>query len=215
MRKLALAENLPIQAITPHGFLGIVLMGPPAVGKGTQAKRLAQAYSIPAISTGEILRAEVDANTPLGVSIKQTLADGGFVSDKTVCDIVQARVQDQSCKCGFILDGFPRNLDQAIIFDSFLLQNTIPLRIVIQFVCEESELLRRVAERAKMAITPRPEDDPEVFVERLRKYDRETLPIADHYRDQNLLLVVDALQHKDMVTEQIKDYLSKVIPLPV
>lgn len=210
---LHIEESTPVEAFLPHGLLAIILLGPPGVGKGTQAGRLSAAYNIPTISTGEILRAEMEAGTPLGLDIQETMTSGNLVSDNIVCEIVQNRIVKQDCAKGFILDGFPRTLAQGHILQEFLRANGIKLRVVISFDAEEDELVRRVLERAaKNPEKKRAEDTEEILRDRLAIFYRETAPLIDFYGQQHLLLKIDGMKTEDIITAEIKDFLDKVIP---
>lgn len=210
---LQVRDDMPVESSLPHGLLAIILLGPPGVGKGTQATKLAAAYNIPAISTGEILRAEMEAGTPLGLDIQETMVSGNLVSDSIVCEIVQNRIVKQDCDKGFILDGFPRTLAQGHLLQDFLASTGVKLRVVFSFEAEEDELIRRVLERA--ANNPekkRAEDTEEILRDRLAIFHRETAPLIDFYSQQNLLVTVDGMKPMDVITMELKDYLEKVIP---
>ncbi len=208
------AMDIPIESASPHGHLAMIFLGPPGVGKGTQAALLATAYNIPAVSTGEILRAEMEAGTPLGLDIQETMTSGRLVDDSIVCDIVRDRIIQDDCTNGFILDGFPRTLAQGHILQNILKSERIRLRVVINFTADPDELVRRVLERAaKDPDKKRAEDTKEILLDRLDIFNQVTAPLIEFYREQDLLITIDAMQSVETITAEIKEYLEKVIPI--
>jgi len=190
----------------------IVLLGPPGVGKGTQASRLARELAIPHLSTGDLLRAAVAARTPLGREAEAHMAAGRLVPDPIVLKILEERLAAPDCRGGYILDGFPRNVPQAIALESIA-----PLDAVLSLDLPEATLIGRLSGRRvcptcqavyHLATLPpkvpgrcdkdgaelvqRPDDRPEAIATRLQVYHEQTTPLLDHYRQRGLVRPVDA-----------------------
>jgi adenylate kinase len=190
----------------------LILVGPPGAGKGTQAARLVEKYSIPQLSTGDMLRAAVAAETPVGLQAKAVMDAGGLVSDDIVVGIIRDRIAEDDAKKGFILDGFPRTLAQAEALDDMLSENSLKLNAVIELRVDQTKLVGRIinrAEEAKAAGQPvRKDDDPEVFKDRLDAYNRDTAVVVPYYEKTGLLSVIDGMQAIDDVTASIESVLQ-------
>jgi adenylate kinase len=218
----------------------MILLGPPGAGKGTQAKKIAEIYGIPQISTGDILRANVSAGTELGVKAKAIMERGELVPDSLVCDMVAARLVEADCSRGFILDGFPRTVAQAEWLDAFLESKVFENQpcakmppIVIDFAVDYNSLLRRLTGRRSCPtcgriynvhyqaprvadtcdvdgskLVTRKDDDEKVVSERLKEYERKTLPLTDYYRATGRLKVVDGDRDMDVVTTDALEILK-------
>jgi len=185
----------------------LILLGPPGAGKGTQAKILVEAYGIPQLSTGDILRAAIADQTPLGLEAKAIMDRGDLVSDVIVNGIVSERIDAEDCKPGFILDGFPRTIAQAESLDGMLKAKGIKLDAVIELTADADELVRRVIQRSKDS--NRPDDNPEVIRKRLDVYQTSTAPLVDYYSRQGLVKTVDGMDPVETVTTAIKAALGK------
>ena len=185
----------------------LILLGPPGAGKGTQAKILVEAYGIPQLSTGDILRAAIADQTPLGLEAKAIMDRGDLVSDVIVNGIVSERIDAEDCKPGFILDGFPRTIAQAQALDDMLKAKGIKLDAVIELTADADELVRRVIQRSKDS--NRPDDNPEVIRKRLDVYQTSTAPLVDYYSRQGLVKTVDGMDPVETVTTAIKAALGK------
>ncbi|MGV2976521.1 adenylate kinase [Roseibium alexandrii] len=190
----------------------LILVGPPGAGKGTQAARLVEKYGIPQLSTGDMLRAAVAAETPVGLQAKAVMDAGGLVSDDIVVGIIRDRIAEDDAKKGFILDGFPRTLAQAEALDDMLSENSLKLNAVVELRVDQTKLVGRIinrAEEAKAAGQPvRKDDDPEVFKDRLNAYNRDTAVVVPYYEKIGLLSVIDGMQAIDDVTASIESVLQ-------
>lgn len=177
----------------------LLILGPPGAGKGTQAARIAENLEIPAISTGDIFRANIKNETELGLQVKEILASGGYVSDEVTNAIVADRLQQDDCAGGFLLDGYPRTLAQVAALDEML--DGTPLDRVLELTVDEDAVVARLLKRAETE--GRSDDSEEVIRERMAIYHRETKPLSDTYRDRGLLVEVDGLGEVDEVTSRI------------
>ena len=192
----------------------LILLGPPGAGKGTQAQRLVEAHGIPQLSTGDMLRAAVKAQTEVGKRAKAVMDAGELVSDAIVNAIVAERIDEKDCARGFILDGYPRTLKQADAVDEMLSERGLKLDAVIELVVDDRALVGRIVKRAEDARAAgqpvRKDDNPEVFEERLREYYKKTAPLTGYYYAKGVLTTVDGMADMDTVTGAIEAILSKV-----
>ncbi len=186
-------------------MIGMILLGPPAVGKGTQAVWLSECLGVPSISTGQIFRANIDEKTELGTLAEEYMAKGKFVPDSVTVPMVDARLSAPDVQDGFILDGFPRNIDQAHALRDLLAKRGVALDIVIELEAPDEVVIQRLLNRA--GEEQRSDDRVEVFQQRLIDYHELTEPIATYYADQDLLEVVDASQGKEEVRSAIMEVL--------
>lgn len=190
----------------------LILLGPPGAGKGTQAQRLVEKHGIPQLSTGDMLRAAVQAGTEIGKRAKAVMDAGELVSDAIVNAIVAERIDQPDCARGFILDGYPRTLVQADAVEAMLSERNIALDSVIELVVDDKALVGRVvkrAEDAKAAGQPvRKDDNPAVFEERLREYYKKTAPLTGYYYAKGRLKTVDGMASIDAVTAEIERVLA-------
>jgi adenylate kinase len=175
----------------------IVFLGPPGVGKGTQAIELARQLGIVHLSTGEMLRQAAAAKTPVGLQTQEFLAAGKLVPDDVMLDLVRERLEKSDCRAGYVLDGFPRTLPQAEALDDMLQQQSMPLNAVIDIHADVPELMRRLLARG------RADDQPVVIKDRLEQYDRQTAPLSQYYRSQGLLHTIDGRGTRQEVFERI------------
>jgi adenylate kinase len=192
----------------------LILLGPPGSGKGTQAQRLVHRYGIVQLSTGEMLRAAVAAQTPVGLKAKDIMASGGLVPDEIVIGIISDRLDQPDAKKGFILDGFPRTVPQAEALDELLKKKHMKLDAVIELRVNESALLQRVETRAAETRARgeevRVDDTPEVLIKRLASYRQLTEPLIHYYSERRKLLTVDGMMTIEHVTREIHRILAAI-----
>jgi adenylate kinase len=192
----------------------LILLGPPGSGKGTQAQRLVKRYGIIQLSTGELLRAAVAAQTPIGLKAKDVMASGGLVPDDIVIAIISDRLDQPDAKKGFILDGFPRTVRQAEALDELLKKKHMKLDAVIELRVNESALLQRVESRAAETRARgeevRIDDTPEVLTKRLASYRSQTEPLIHYYSERRKLLTVDGMMTIEHVTREINRILAAI-----
>jgi adenylate kinase len=192
----------------------LILLGPPGAGKGTQAQRLVQKYGIVQLSTGEMLRAAVAAQTPVGLQAKDIMASGALVPDEIVIGIISDRLDQPDMKNGFILDGFPRTVPQAVALDELLKKKHIKLDAVIELRVNESALLNRVETRVAEMLARgeevRIDDTPEVLSKRLASYRSLTEPLIHYYSERRKLVTVDGMMTIEHVTREINRILSAI-----
>jgi adenylate kinase len=179
----------------------LLIMGPPGAGKGTQAKRIAEHYGIPAISTGDIFRAMKNADTPLARQVRAIMESGGYVSDEITNEIVKDRLAQPDCQKGFLLDGYPRTLQQVGTLDDYLAETGRPLEAVISLLADTDEVVARLLRRAE--IDGRSDDNEETIRVRLQVYAEQTEPLLEVYRSRGLLVEVDGLGVVDEVSERV------------
>lgn len=191
----------------------LILLGPPGAGKGTQAARIVEKFSIPQLSTGDMLRAAVKAGTPVGLKAKAVMDAGGLVSDEIVVGIIADRLEESDAKKGFILDGFPRTVAQAEALDAMLAEKKLKLDAIIELKVDENALLARIANRARETVTAggvvRADDNPEAFKVRLQAYREQTAPVSAYYAGKGALQAVDGMARIDEVSKAIDAILAR------
>jgi len=184
----------------------LLIVGPQGSGKGTQAARIAQALGIPTVSTGDVFRANIQAGTPLGEQVKAITAAGNLVSDELTGQIVRDRLSEADAADGFLLDGYPRNIQQVGDLDAFLTERGEALDAVIELNVPRDESIARLALRAKEQ--GRTDDTDEAIAKRLSIYESETAPILDVYRERGIVDAIDGVGSLDEITARITDALS-------
>lgn len=216
----------------------LILLGPPGAGKGTQAERLYERHKLPQLSTGNMLRAERDAGTELGKAADKVMAAGQLVSDDIVIGIIAKRIEEPDCKGGFVLDGFPRTVNQAVALDAMLAKKGGKIDGVIELAVDEDALVERISGRFACAkcgagyhdtfkqpkkpgvcdvcgstdFTRRKDDNADTVKARLKAYREQTAPILPYYEKKGLLQRVDGMADPDAVTKEIEGALSRIRP---
>lgn len=206
----------------------IIMLGAPGAGKGTQAKQIADKYSIPHISTGDIFRANIKNGTELGKKAKHYMDQGALVPDELTCDLVMDRIQQDDCKNGFVLDGFPRTIPQAEALDAALGKINEKMDYAIDVDVPDENIVNRmsgrraclncgatyhlisippkvegICDRCGSEIVLREDDKPETVQKRLKVYHEQTQPLIDYYKNQGILKSVDGTQPMDEVFKAI------------
>ena len=185
----------------------VILLGPPGAGKGTQASRIAERLGIPAISTGDIFRANMAEGTEIGKQAQAYMDRGEFVPDSVTNAMVKARLAAPDAADGFLLDGYPRSVEQAHVLRDMLLDLGKSIDVVLEIQVDEDEVVERMLKRAQ---EHRTDDTEPVMRHRLEVYHQQTLPVATYYVDQDLLEVVDGSGTIDEVTARIFAILDSV-----
>ncbi len=188
----------------------LVLLAPPGAGKGTQGTRLAELYAVPHIATGDLLRAHVSRGTEIGQRIGAELDAGRLVSDDLVLDMVREAITAPEAEAGYILDGYPRTMQQAVEGSVQAKALGKDAQAAVYLSADEAELIRRLLKRA--GEQGRGDDTEDVITERLQTYRRETAPVIDHYRQRGLLVEVDGMQPIEAVTRDIVEALGALLP---
>ena len=184
----------------------LLLIGPPGAGKGTQASLLAQYFGIPAISTGDIFRENVKNETQLGVEAKGYMDRGEYVPDSLTNALVKDRISQPDAQRGFLLDGYPRTIDQVNQLDGFLDEMGKKLDVVVQLTADTEELIRRLLQRAQEQ--GRTDDTPDVIRRRQEIYEEQTAPLIDVYVSRSLVAKINGLGEINDVTGRIIEALS-------
>ena len=208
--------------------MNIILFGPPGAGKGTQAKELIERFSIPQISTGDILRAAIANKTPLGLEAKKLMDAGNLVSDDIVNGLVAERLKEKDTEKGFILDGYPRTVEQAKALDVILEKQEKEIEKVIALIVEDDEILKRITGRRVSKKTgkiyhviynppvdenpedleQRADDTEEVVLNRLKQYKAQTAPVLDYYKSKGKVAEIQGERESKYITEEIVDLLK-------
>ena len=184
----------------------LLIVGPPGAGKGTQSSRLLDTFSIPAIATGDIFRKNIQDETPLGIEVKAIVDAGDYVPDSLTNALVKSRLEEVDALDGFLLDGYPRTLEQVSYLDRLLAAKSQSLDAVIQLVADQEEVVARLRKRA--IAQGRTDDTEEAIRHRQQVYSRETTPLIAVYGDRGLLIEVDGLGEIDDVSSRISEALS-------
>ena len=189
-------------------MMNIILFGPPGAGKGTQAQRIVDRHGVVQLSTGDMLRAAIAAGSELGLRAKSLMDEGKLVPDDVIIGMIADRMNDEDCKNGIILDGFPRTIAQAKALDAMFAAGHIQLDQVIEIQVDEAALFARIENRAAEPGDARSDDTAEVLEQRLKVYHENTAPVLPYYRDKGQLNIVDGMQSIEEVAAQIKSLLS-------
>jgi len=186
----------------------LIIMGPPGAGKGTQAKFVAEHFGIPAISTGDIFRANVSRGTPLGLEAQRFMDAGEYVPDEVTNRMVRNRIDEEDAAPGFLLDGYPRTLAQVEELDGMIAFTGHSLDGVVVLTVDAEEIVQRLLQRAQ--VEGRPDDTEDVIRRRQELYAEQTEPLIGVYRDRGLLIEVDGMGEVPEVTARIFDALDVV-----
>ena len=184
----------------------LLIVGPPGAGKGTQSVRLTTTFGIPAIATGDIVGANIKNQTELGKQVSAIINAGDYVPDSLTNDLVASRLTEEDCATGFLLDGYPRTVDQLRFLDEMLATEGTALDAVIQLVADQDEIVSRLLKRAHEE--GRSDDTAETIRHRQELYQRETAPLIAVYRERGLVVEIDALGAVDDVAERIAAVLT-------
>ena len=194
--------------------MNLILLGPPGAGKGTQAQKLAAKHGLVQLSTGDMLRAAVQAGTEIGRKADTVMKSGGLVSDEIVIGIIAERIEQPDCARGFILDGFPRTLQQADALGSLLASQGKDLDAVIEFRVDDQILASRIETRARETLAAggkvRADDNADALKTRLMAYYRETSPLIGYYHAYRKLRTVDGMAPIEMVAGEVETVLGSV-----
>ena len=186
----------------------LILFGPPAAGKGTQAKKLVADHGLVQLSTGDMLRAAIAAESDLGKQVKDILAAGTLVSDDIVVALIEERLDARTDAPGFIFDGFPRTVAQAEALDAALTERDMGINAVIRLKVDDDALLERIAKRFEEQ--GRKDDNPDVFKDRLATYNRQTAPLLPYYTAQGKLAEVDGMASIEDVSASVARVVAEV-----
>ena len=214
--------------------MNLILMGPPGAGKGTQSQRIEKTHGIVQLSTGDMLRAEVASGSDLGKEAKEVMESGGLVSDDLIIAMISSRIDQDDCKKGFILDGFPRTTPQAEALDTMLTEKGLKIEHVIEMKVDDEAMVKRITGRFTCAecgagyhdefqkpekegvcdqcggadFTRRDDDNAETVRARLKAYHEQTAPILSYYEKKGAMKSVDGMATIDEVTEQLNAILG-------
>ncbi len=214
--------------------MNLILMGPPGAGKGTQSQRLEKSHGIVQLSTGDMLRTEVAAGSDLGKEAKEVMESGGLVSDELIIAMISSRIDQDDCKNGFILDGFPRTTPQAEALDRMLMEKGLKIEHVIEMKVDDEAMVKRITGRFTCArcgagyhdefqkpgkegvcdqcggteFTRRADDNAETVRARLQAYHEQTAPILSYYKEKGTMKSVEGMATIDEVTEQLNAVLG-------
>lgn len=180
----------------------LILFGPPGAGKGTQARYIARRFSIPHISTGDIFRDNIQRMTPLGAEVKRHSDSGNLVPDSLTNAMIRDRLAFPDCQSGFLLDGYPRTIDQADELGKILIEMDSALDAVVNLIVPDSEILERLSKRG------RTDDDPDTIAHRLRVYRESTSPLIEYYRGRGLIRDVEGVGSIEDITQRILSVLN-------
>ena len=226
---------MPEASVAARGLgRAVIFLGPPGAGKGTQARQIAETYGVPHLSTGDMFREHVGRGTALGLRAKPIMERGELVPDDLVLSMIEDRISRSDCNEGFILDGFPRTLPQAEALDEILRRRFETEPLVVHFVVDQNQLMRRLTGRRTCKIggeiyniydhppkvpgrcdrdggelVQRPDDREDVITERLTAYECQTRPLVDYYRSRGVLKDVNGMASPEAVTKSVLELLGQ------
>src|SRR5690554_3874780 len=192
-------------------MFNIILFGPPGSGKGTQSELLINNFGLTHISTGDLLRSEIEEGTKLGVEAKKYMDDGQLVPDEVVIGMIETLVRKNKTSKGFIFDGFPRTTTQATALDTFLSANNMPIDVLVSLDVPEAELKSRLIERGK--VSGRSDDNEEVILQRIQEYLNKTKAVEEHYAAQGKLEKIDGVGTIESIASSIAKVIERLTPV--
>ena len=187
-------------------MLNIILFGPPGAGKGTQSEKLIHQFGLHHLSTGDLLRSEIAANTPLGLEAKKFMDEGQLVPDSVVIGMIENKLEANPNASGFIFDGFPRTVAQAIALDELLIKHGHPITAMVAMEVPHEELVVRLVNRG--LTSGRPDDTEEVINKRIQEYENKTRPVAHHYEGQNKYSPINGIGEIEEVFNRIIEVIN-------
>jgi len=188
-------------------MLNLVLFGPPGAGKGTQAEFIIEVFGLHHLSTGDLLRSEIQAGTKLGLEAKHFMDQGELVPDSVVIGMIKSKLETNQSARGFIFDGFPRTVDQAIALDELLNKNGTPISGMLSLEVDKQELIDRLVSRGK--VSGRPDDqNPEIIENRINVYNQKTLPLIEYYKPQGKHFGINGMGTVEDIAQRLKAVIS-------
>ena len=188
--------------------MNLIIFGPPGAGKGTQSNFITKKFNLFQLSTGEILREQIDKKTELGVKIAPIINSGSFVPDEIVSDLIEKVIKDEKYKGKIIFDGYPRSLTQANNLDNLLKKYAQRIDIVLKLSVSLETVKKRISERR--SLEKRPDDSEEIAIKRYKTYESSTEPVIDYYKKLNLLKVIDGERSIDQINKEISDIINLI-----
>ena len=188
--------------------MNLIIFGPPGAGKGTQSNFISKKYNLFQLSTGEILREQINNKTELGDRIAPIINSGSFVPDEIVSDLIEKVIKDEKYKDKIIFDGYPRSLTQASNLDLLLKRYEQKIDIVLKLSVSLETIKKRISERR--TLEKRPDDSEEIAIRRYKTYEKSTEPVIDYYKKLNLLKVIDGERSIDQINKEISDIINLI-----
>ena len=190
-------------------MLNLILFGPPGAGKGTQSEKIIAKYNLIHLSTGDLLRSEIQAGSELGLKAKTLMDQGLLVPDEVVIGMIDNKLKEHTNAAGFFFDGFPRTVKQSEALDHLLASHNESISVMIALVVDDNELLKRLLNRGKTS--GRPDDQNEELIsKRIQEYNNKTKPVADYYLGQDKFVAVDGIGDINFIFDEITKAISRV-----